>query len=261
MGKLLKVLGLAFLVLIVLFAGLLFWAARAGSKLQEEFFAAVGTGKTDTVLAIMAPTLRAEIDEPMLAAWIATINTKLGPYKGMRKTDFNTSSRLVDGVTVTQSVGTVDFEHGTAKSELVFHNGQLAGFHLQSEQLGRQSPAPANNDFYRERGQQFLTHLAGGDLALAFAMMHPELQKAVPLEKLKASTTALREQGGPLQSVVWEKEQAEAADGQRLKLFYKVQLAKQAKTGMVTFQFHGLKGHLLAFELVNPDQKPGPAAK
>jgi hypothetical protein len=261
MGRLLKVLGLAFLVLIVMFAALLFWAARTGSKYQDEFFKAVASGRTEPVLALMAPTLRADVDEPLLAAWIKLVNTRLGPYQGLRKTDFQTASRVVDNATVTESSGTVDFQHGSAKSQLVFRDGQLAGFYVQAEQIASADLMPASTALYRERGQQFLTHLVSGDPAQAFAMMHEELKKAVPLEKLEKSVPAVREQGGPLQSITWEKDELDASHGQRLKVFYKVQMAKQAKQGMVAFQFRGFKGHLVAFELGAPDENSKPASK
>lgn len=257
MGRLLKVLGAVFLVLLLLFAVLLFWAQRAGSGLQQQFFSAVGSGKTDEVLTLMHPALRAEIDEPVLAAWITAVNARLGPCKGLRKTDFNTSSNRVDGATITESKGTVDFERGTSRSELVFRDGQLVKFLIESDQLGdKWFQGPANTRFYQERGKQLLTHLASGDPAQAHAMMHEALQKAVPLEKLKQNVASLRDKAGALQSVAFEREEFDDKDGQRLKVFYKVQCQKKPLAGMVQFRFIGLKGHVLAFDLAEPDQKP-----
>lgn len=262
MGKLLKIMGVVFLVLVVLFVGLLFWAARTGGELQEKFFTAVGSGKTDKVLKLMDPALVAEIDEPVLAAWIAAIQTKLGPYQGMRKTDFDTSSRLIDGVTFTQSKGMVDFQLGSAKSELVFRNGMLVKFNIDSEQLGDNwFHGPADKKFYHERGQRLLTHMAQGQPDQAFGMMHEALQKAMPLEKLRKTIATLREKTGPLKSLAWESDKWDEKDGQCLDVHYRADFEKKPMAGMVQFRFLGLKGHIQAFNLSDVDKKASPPPK
>lgn len=255
MGRLLKILGIVFLVVIVLFAGLLFWAQTSGAALQEEFFQAVGSGKSDQVLALCDPALREQIDEPVLVAWIAAVNDRLGPYQGLRKTDFDTSSKLVDGATLTESKGTVDFQKGSARSELFFRDGLLVKFSVESDQLrDKWFQGPASNDLYRERGKQFLTHLAAGEADKARAMMHEALQEAMPLDKLQASLAALREKTGALKSIAWVKDEFEDKDGQRLKVFYRAEFEKRPMAGDVQFRFVGLKGHILAFDLAEPDK-------
>jgi hypothetical protein len=256
MGKLLKALGVVFLVLVVLFAGLLFWGARKGAELQGKFFAAVGSGKTDQVLKLMDPVLVADIDEPVLAAWMTAFNAKLGPFQALRKTDLSTSARLVDGDTVTESKGVVDFQSGSAKSELVFRNGLLLKFHIQSEQLGNKwFQGPADKTLYRERGKQLLTHLAKGESEQAFAMMHEDLRQAMPLDKLQKSGAAMREETGPLKSIAWEKDEWDGKDGPRLDVHYRAEFEKKSMAGLVRFHFQGLKAHILKFSLSDADRK------
>ena len=253
MGRLLKVLGLVFLVLVVLFAGLLFWAQRSGSELQGKFFSAIASGKSEQALALMDPALGNEIDEPVLAAWMAAVNAKLGPCQGLRKSDFHTSSELKDGATLTRSKGTVDFQKGAAQSELVFRDGLLVKFSVESEHLGdKWFQGPASNELYHERGKQLLTLLALGDAAKAHAMMHEALKEAMPLEKLQKLLAALREKTGALRSITWQKDEFENKDGQRLKVFYRAEFEKKPMAGLVQFRFVGLKGHILAFDLSEP---------
>lgn len=253
MGRFLKILGLVFLVLVVLIAGLLFWAQRSGAELQDKFFRAIASGKSEQALALMDPALREKIDEPVLAAWMAAINAKLGPCQGLRKTDFQTSSEIKDGATLTRSKGTVDFQKGAARSELVLRNGLLVQFSVESERLGdKWFQGPATNELYHERGKQLLTLLASGDAAKARAMMHEALQEAMPLEKLQGLLAALREKTGALRSITWQKDEFEDKDGQRLKVLYGAEFEKKPMAGMVQFRFVGLQGHILAFDLSEP---------
>jgi hypothetical protein len=222
---------------------ILFWAQRAGSELQTSFFSAVESGDVKQVEALMHPALRKKIDPPILEAWMQEVRGKLGRFQGLSKTDFSTSTKYQGGKKLTESKGTVNFEHGTATSELEFQDDQLVAFSIRSDKIGDDwFKGPTDSTFYRERGQQFLTHFLNGEAEQAFSMMHESLQKAMPLEKLKTLMTGVTAKAGRLQSIAHTEDRFDASKGQRLKVLYQVKCANSQTTAQIDFQFVGLKG-------------------
>ncbi|MBN1341582.1 MAG: hypothetical protein JXQ73_02830 [Phycisphaerae bacterium] len=250
MKKILMILGAVFLVLILVCAGVLVWAQRSGSSHQDAFFQAVLSGNAKQVMALFDPALCEQVDEPVLAAWVAAFRDNLGPYKGLSKTDFDTQSKIEGGATITESKGAVDFEKGQARSEIRFRDGKIVAFHVTSDALpDGWFKGPVGTELYRERGKAFLTDFLSGRPDDAFKMMHKRLQTKLPLEKLKAMTTDFVGKAGKLESIVYDSEVLTPGDVYTLRVVYKVACEKQKPTGTVEFQFDGMKGHLLAFNL------------
>ena len=250
MKKVLMILGVVFLVLLVIGVALMIWAQRAGSALQGKFFNAVLSGDPKQVTALFAPSLREEVDEPVLAAWMAEVKDKLGAWKGLSATHFETSTRYEGRAKLTQTQGTVEFEKGEAESELNWRDGLLIGFKIDSDKIPKGwFKGPASTELYRERGKEFLTHFLGGDPDKAFALMHENLQKKRPLDKLKSLAAAFQEKAGKLQSVAYSAEKADPADPADLSISYKVTCEKASTTAAIRFQFAGWKGHLVAFDV------------
>jgi hypothetical protein len=255
LGLMLKALGLVFLVLLVVVGGCLFWSYRTGAGLQQKFYAAVETGDSRQLLTLMAPELREKVDEPLLVTWIKAVNERLGRWQGMRRNGFHTSTEVDEGGTITGTMGTVDFERGSAHSKLTFRNGLLVTFSVESEQLGDEwRSRPNSNELYHERAKQFLTFLAQGDAPKASAMMHEELRKSMPLEKLKKDVARLREKSGVLKSLAWLKDEFEAKPAPHLKVYYRADFDKLDMDGMVDFGFIDFQGHIQGFELSPPDK-------
>ena len=258
MKKVLMTLGGVFLVLIVLFVVGLIWAQRAGSALQEKFFTAILSGEPKQVTALFGPSLREEVDEPVLAAWMAEVKAQLGSWKGLSATHFNTATKSEGGVQRTDTVGTVEFEKGQAHSELVWRDGQLIGFKIESEKLKDWFTGPASTELYRERGKEFLTAFLGGEPDKAFARMHESLQKLAPIEKLKTMAAGILANAGRLQSVAYSAEKAEPGDPYALTISYKVACERTSTTATAKFQFVGMKGHLVAFNVQGSRHPPDP---
>ena len=217
---------------------------------QKRFFKAILSGNPGKVTAMCHPALRDEIDEPVLAAWMAEVKDKLGAFKGLRKTNFSTSTKIENGVKVTESKGMVDFEKGSAESELKYYDGKLIKFNIKSDQLKTDAfPGPTSTDLYRERGKEFLTLFLANKPDETFAMMHSALQKKVPLEKLKTMMAGVTGKAGPTKAITWQSEKLEPGEPLTLKLLYNVECEKAKTVASVEFQFIGFKGHLLAFNL------------
>ena len=247
--KILIVLGAAALLLVGSCVGLLIWAQRAGSEQQEKFFKAVSSGDPQQVLDLCDPAMSEQVDAPVLGAWMKEVQKQLGAYRAMSSTDFNTSMNTTDQGTVITSKGTVHFDKGDAKSDLTFTNGKLTAFEINSDKIsGDWFQGVSDTKLYRDRGEQFIRKFFAKDLAGTTAMMHEELRKQAPEEKLKSMTESVADAAGPLKSVKFLKEKFTTDDGQRLLIDYEVEGEKAKIAFTVKFTFAGLKGQLLGFD-------------
>jgi hypothetical protein len=249
MKKVLMVLGVVFLVLIVGVAVLMVWAQRSGSAKQDVFFKAVESGDAKQVTALFHPALLEQVDEPVLAAWMASVKSELGNYTGLSKTDFSTSVKYEDGAKIAESKGTVNFEKGTAKSEITLRDDRIVAWNVVSDKIAPDwFRGPASTELYQQKGRDFLQKALSGDVQAAFDMEHESLQQALPLEKFKAALEDVIRSNGAAKAIQYE---SAAVAGKSpkltLKLLYKVEFEKSPVPASVDFQFAGLKGHMTAF--------------
>jgi hypothetical protein len=251
MVKKLLLIGIAgFLGFAGLFAGLLVWAQGSGAKHQERFFAAVETGDARKVMTLFHPALQEAVDEPVLAAWIDRVRADLGSFEGLSAANFSTSTEMRSGAVFTESKGTVRFERGTAESKLVFADGKLVEFSVESPQIpSGWFQGPKSSGLYRQRGEEFLRLFLAGDADAAFAAMHPALQKAVPHEQLKEMIARVTSNAGQLKSVDFQTERLDAGELPTLRIFYAIECEDTQLSGEVDFQFEGMQGSILAFDI------------
>ncbi|MBA4020074.1 MAG: hypothetical protein C0483_23145 [Pirellula sp.] len=246
---LLLVLGAGALLLVGSCVAFLVWAQRAGSEQQEKFFMAVSSGDPQKVLDLCDPGMTEQVDAPVLGAWMAEVQKQLGAYKAMSSTDFNTSMSSDDKGTVITSKGTVHFDKGDAQSDLTFTNGKLTAFEINSDKIkGDWFQGFSDTKLYRDRGEEFIRKFFSKDLAGATPMMHEELRKQAPDDKLKSMMEAVADAAGPVKSVKFLKEKFTTDDGQRLLIDYEVVGEKAKVAFTVKFTFVGLKGQLLGFD-------------
>ena len=242
----LKILGIVFLVLIVLFGGLLLWGFLKGSEIQEDFYEAVSSGDPDRVLGLMHDDLTKEIDRPVLAAWMAHFKERMGALKGLSKSNFSTKTE--NGVTT--SKGKVEFEKGDVDSSLTLMDDKIVEFHVKSKNLeGPWLDSLADTTLYRERGKEYFDHLARGDFQAAFGMMHESLQTEMPLESLTSGMEGMKVKVGEMRSVTYDREEFTAGNPSTLEIYYSVECAERAAEGRVKFVFGNLRGDLIGFNI------------
>ena len=252
MGKILKILGIVFLILIVGFVGLLIWAQRTGSKHQDAFYTAVVSGDVNKLVALIDPSVVVKIDKPVLAAWANGVKETLGDFKGLSKSNFSTNSSSQDGVSILETEGTVLFEKGEGKSTIVLADGKVTKFYLESDKLSldwlRDS---AIADLCKTRAEEFLTTFLAGKVDDTYAMMHEVLQEQLSPEKLGTMITNVTSKAGPLTSVTFDSLEYAMPEGKSftLLLYYKVVCANAATRAEVTFQFKDMAAHLNSFDL------------
>lgn len=248
--KTLMVLGGIFVVIIFGVGALLFWAHQTGKEAQEKFYTAVESGDTEKVMALLAPNLLDEVDSPMMAAWMKALTSNLGPYKGLSGSDFRSSSKYENGHSRIESAGMVDFEKGSARSELIYIDGKLAGFHITSPQLPDDwFHGPATTGLYRSQGQSFLTELFNGNTAAALAKTQANFQKKMSVEEVKKDVDEAIAAAGPLKSIDFQSEKTDPHDGYVLIIAYAVHGERKEMTATVDFRFAGLKGAIVGYDL------------
>lgn len=255
MRKFLTVIGSLTLCLTVGAVALVLWSHSEGSRNQERFFSAVSSGDPASVSSLFHPTLKDEVDEPVLGEWMRVLSSKLGGFKGLSKGNFNTKAEYADGRTVTISEGTVLFDRGEAASKLTLEGDRVVAFDVTSPLVsGASIPLPEDSSFYRARGLALLDHLMRGRYAEARAMFHQALQLELPADMLAHQMQALLERSGELVSIeaLSEKKGSEQ-DAPSLDLLYKVKCRKASLHGNVKFHFSGFKGHIMAFNLRSED--------
>lgn len=218
---------------------------NAAEAIQREFFQAVQSGDTANVVAMMHPALRELVDEPVLVAWTAKVN-ELGPLGEIKsKTEAvpdNVPSRTV-------SNANVSFESCTANSQLESVDGQLVAFKVESDRLKDWFEGPATTDLYEEIGRTFIRRFLLKQGNSAFNMCHPELQKLVDGKRLYEMIATITDAGGKLTSLRVTETKNDFSNGvQKLNIKYRVECEKSDMTCLVTFQFVGMKGHLVAFK-------------
>jgi hypothetical protein len=234
--------------------GLFGWAKSSGEELQKTFFAAVLSGDANRVTALMDPALAAEFDEPILEQWMALVKANLGEFRKLSGTDFHTSTNISSAGRITESTGTVEFEKGTASSELKFKDGKLIALNVKSDRIPEswfKGLPPDRTSLYRQRGEEFLTLFLAGKAEEAFGRMHESLQKIVPIEKLKAMMADTKARLGSMKSLEYQTQQVEPSG--KLKIVYALSAEKGAQPVSVKFSFVGLKGHLVAFDFTGKE--------
>lgn len=250
MGKILKVLGVVFLLLVLGFVGLLIWSHQKGQSELEGFYEAVWSGDVSRVMARIHPDLHEELDEPVLAVWIEAVRGHLGRFEGLSAKNFSTSSREEDGRDVIETHGTAEFEKGEAKAELTLVDGKVYAFRLTADALPNpwflEAPDVTS---YEEAGGEFLTMLLTNRIDEAILAMHENLRAEMPPEKLKPAIENLRARSSDFRMIEVLDHEFKAGETPELVIRYDVSCERGSLAGRVRYQFSPWKGHLVGFNL------------
>jgi len=254
MGKLLKVLGAVFLLLIVGFVGLLIWSHEKGEATQERFYAAVDTQDPEKVLELFDVRLLEKVDAPVLAMWMKAIHDNLGAFKGLAKSKFSTSSSKQDGHDRLESSGRIEFEKGEGESKLVFLDDKVIAFELRADAMPQPwfTGAP-DTTLYRERAEVLLRALLANERELALREMHENLRKQVLDGSQFDRAYELGQKIGAVTDMTVVDESFSAEGTPSLDLRFTIGGKNARAIGRVGFQFTPWRGELIAF-----DVKPAP---
>ncbi len=250
MGKVLKIFGMIFVMLIVGFVGLIFWAHGEGTELQEKFFVAVESDDPDKLMELLHPELHVEIDRPVLKMWMDGVKEKLGKHQGLSNSNFSTSSKSTSRGKLVESKGTALFEKGEASVHLRALDGKLEFFQMKSDLIkGSEWFRKPEGDLYRDRAKKLVEFLMTGKASEVTPMIHEKLQEKVEIETLQTGMAKLRTSTGEMKSIQVVSEDLVPGDSPSLTVKMTVECEKKTFEAEVQFQFLGLKGHILAYQV------------
>lgn len=227
-------------------------SARADQNEEQAlFFAALQSGKANELIKLMHPALQKAVDEPVIVAWIATVQKQLGDYQTFQlQTDAQKITQIAAGER-SESHAAVAFSKGQASSELVFLEKQLIAFSLTSEKLADNwFRGPQNVDLYRAHAQTFITNILMGKNPQAWELMHPKLQEQLGQEKFSVIINQVMQQMGDPQTIEFQESRFIFASDDRfdrLELTFGFGGGPISGKVDVTYRFAGMKGHLLGF--------------
>jgi len=251
MGKLLKILGALFLVLVVGFVALLVWSHERGESVQEDFFAAVLGGDPTGVKALLSPEIADQVDVPYLQAWMEAVKLHLGAFKGLAATNFKTSVSTENGHEVVVSEGTVDFERGSAQSKLRLVDGKIVAFHVAAPGRMPDNWFTRLDDasLYEQRATAFLRNLLEGKADAALAMMHEDLRAKFEPEKLASALADLGARYGKVAGLRVAGTEFKAGPRPAVVVRIAVDGANEDGVGVVHFGFVEMRGVVIEFHM------------
>ena len=213
---------------------------------QVRFFQLVASGDANRLMRDMESDLQAEIDAPVLAAWMAALNERLGRVTEIK---LNGASRKLStrGILVSTSCD-ITFQRGKASSELTTLNGKVIGFNVASKQMANFFQGPTSTDLYEEQAKEFINRFLAGEAQAAHDLCHKALQDVVPLPQLQEMMTVVTPKVGNPTQVSLIDTRTEITDTAN-KLFLDFDVIGDAGNAQcqITIEFVGLKGHLLGF--------------
>lgn len=222
------------------------------SKRHQAFFEAIDAGDVERMFSTFEPSLQAEVDPPVLAAWMKSARSQLGRFKNYRTTQFVSSTDNLGSQTEAQMIA--EFQNGSATAYLVFRDKRLFRFRVESAQIASNwLSASLTTEVYRDRGQKFIRHILSNDADSAFEMMSPELQADNPLEDSKPKISQLAAAVGNNPSIVYQSETWDRGET-TLAINYLVINEKSRRIANVEFEFSGLKSGIGYFHIENSDQ-------
>tara|TARA_R110002049_G_scaffold2750_8_gene22238 strand:+ start:182559 stop:183323 length:765 start_codon:yes stop_codon:yes gene_type:complete len=241
----------ALLVLGICSVGALLAAGyRQSHQLQTPVFKAIADEDVDGFLNLCDPSVRQEIDPPMLATWMHALNDSLGECRFQPAGAFSVNFEKQPNRTIVKTKGGMQFANGIAQSDLVFLNGKIVSFSIDSDALARDwFHGPADTTFYRENGEVVIGTLLKRRLDELKPMMHPSLLEAADDDTLKHICDLGDAWAGNVTSIAATGADFQQGENQQLVVSLNVAGEKGNVDATVTYTFDGLKGHLTAFNI------------
>ncbi|NLI78248.1 MAG: hypothetical protein GX442_17665 [Candidatus Riflebacteria bacterium] len=251
MGKLVKIGCVVAVIFAVLIAVGVYIGFSSGSATQEKFFQAFATDDPAPVMALMHPELRKVIDPPILRAWQKAFNKNLGAFKGLKLNGFSTSSKVENGMKLYESKGEAEFEKGTAQVELNYVDDQIVKFTVESPQMPKAwFTGPDGTEFYREKAKEFWARFFRKEADAAWGMLGSQLQDKVSQVDFNKQVEEITTNFGTCKAMTFQTEKfEETEDTQDLRIFFRLDTDHGPAEGMTKFQFIGLRGVLLGYNI------------
>lgn len=222
-------------------------AAARAEVTPQEFFAAVASREPARLTAMMSPALAAEVDEPVLEAWMQAINERLGAATAITATD--SPAPPASTADMARTTARVRFERGTATSTLYVADDRLQAFGFDSPDLGDDwFRGPTSTQMYQDLGARLIAKILANDADGTCDLCAPAVRETVGRDGMAEMVAHLADRWGPAESVTCEDARLDLSpQSQRLILTYNVASRRASGSCEVQVQFLGMKGHLMGF--------------
>ncbi len=232
-------------------AALLFFAHKKGTEVQSAFYEAVLSGDVAAVKARFAPEVRDQIDDPVLAAWMAAVKEHLGDFKGISSSNFSTSVRTENGRDVVESTGVAEFEKGTAKSGLKLVDDLIVAWKTESDTLPDNWFTELEDaSFYVDGAEVFVLALFQGDAEKARGLVSEQLREKLAGKAFEDGLVGVNAHYGATKGLAFRRHEFKAGPPQSITLYLgPLGIAAGSKAVTVTYQFDGMRGVITGFNL------------
>ena len=233
-------------------AALLFFGHKKGTEVQSAFYEAVLSGDVAAVKARFAPEVRGEIDDPVLAAWVAAVKEHLGAFTGISSSNFSTKVRTENGRDVVESTCVAEFEKGTAKSGLKLVDDLIVAWKTESDALPDNWFTELEDaSYYVPGAEAFLLALFAGDGERARSLASEPLREKLAGKDFEDGLVRVKAFYGTTKSLAFRRHEFEAGPPQSLTLHFAPEGIGAAGSGEITviYHFQGTRGVITSFNL------------
>ncbi|MBB3206894.1 hypothetical protein FHS27_002708 [Rhodopirellula rubra] len=245
------------LILVALCGAGLYLTNRSSQAYQRPVFETIVAEDADAFLELCDPSLQAEVDAPVMLAWMKEINAVMGECKYETGSNFNIHFDASPGSTVVTTTGDMKFANGVTSTELVYQNDKLIKFKIEPDKPGYDwFDGPVGDELYRERTEIFFTELLERDYEALKPLMHSSFVEIATDELLNqiVDQTEIWLGDNPRVTIMGVENRISEDEGLIVNALLEGNAGKA--DGSTTIKFDGMKGTVLRFVVTPIDQSP-----
>lgn len=251
-----------FLFAVVLFVVLMMYGQASGEAIVKEFISLAAKDSPDEFVARVHPSLQEEVDPELVYLLFKGVLKECGDFEGLNVNGMNFSDKVSDGNRTQDFSGTFRFAKKEIPMEMNFLNGLLLGFRVKDPGVAQAALEGANvipagvEKRYVAKAEKFWKEGLSGNEEAAFALMNEEVQKQFGREKIVEILKNVTEQNGKAVAIKFLSSRPKEPGANKSLFFFAIDFPEAKDVpAHITFEFVGLKGHLVGFS-VPSDEKP-----
>lgn len=254
MKKILIIVASLFLVGIVCCGGFLYFAVSQNAREIGDFFKLVATEDAEQFLSQCSPELAKQMDPPVLAKWMKTVNGSLGAYQDTDINGFQYNTSWENGQQKTESAGVANFEKGTANITLRTANGKMSGLEFNSKQMPTHWFVELEDtSYFHQQAKTFLQRMIDGDADALYEELHPALREVKSLDQFKSDISMIEQWGGTVDEIRVVGDAFDPIEnGQVLRVQAELQGDRATLPASIKFEFTGMAAPILGYGITQP---------
>ena len=169
--------------------------------IHERLFLALEFGDVRRVIDLLYPSVRDQIDPPVMAAWMEEVQSRLGKFRAAVPRGHSTVVVDEFGSELVRSCAVAKFERVKRSPKLSPLAGRLRGYSSHRIALTIGTYCASTRKSIAREPKSSCASIFGGDGPCAYDMMHPNLQRNLPWQEF-AKIVADAKQAGGLESSI-----------------------------------------------------------